>query len=405
MKGVLVAFLLLVVLLLVTADAKKRGKEGSRRKNGIKPGMKELKCPRNCSDCEEGICLECDDGFALKTFRNNRTGCIPCGRRLKMKDPASFLQQCVNDCSRNCSACDNGNCQMCDPGFFKVQTRLLKRTVCVPCGPRMKRNWPDVFVRECKESELTCPRNCSDCEEGICLECDDGFALKTFRNNRTGCIPCGRRLKMKDPASFLQQCINDCSRNCSVCDNGNCQMCDPGFFKVQTRLLKRTVCVPCGPRMKRNWPDVFVIECTESGCGRGCANCTTPGLCTECEGDQKLFTPPGSNITRCVRRCPPFYKLEKGVSPPTCEFQQEGGKPNRQNGKCGKDCEQCTEEGVCEKCFKEFQFLKLRDRTICVRKCPLTLRKYFDPETNRMICGKSRRGKKGGRKNPLLSDI
>lgn len=40
MKGVLVAFLLLFVLLLVTVDAKKRGKEGSRRKNGIKPGMK-----------------------------------------------------------------------------------------------------------------------------------------------------------------------------------------------------------------------------------------------------------------------------------------------------------------------------------------------------------------------------
>lgn len=40
MKGVLVAFLLLVVLLLVTVDAKKRGKEGSGRKNGIKPGMK-----------------------------------------------------------------------------------------------------------------------------------------------------------------------------------------------------------------------------------------------------------------------------------------------------------------------------------------------------------------------------
>ena len=40
MKGVLVAFLLLVVLLLVTADAKKSGKEGSRRKNEIKPGMK-----------------------------------------------------------------------------------------------------------------------------------------------------------------------------------------------------------------------------------------------------------------------------------------------------------------------------------------------------------------------------
>lgn len=252
--------------------------------------------------------------------------------------------------------------------------------------------------------ELTCPRNCSDCEEGVCLECDDGFALKMLRNNRTGCIPCGRRLKMKDPDLYLQQCSTTCTRNCSVWDKGNNQMCNPGFFKVQTRILKRTVCVPCGRRMKRVWPDVFVRECTESGCGRGCANCTSPGLCTECERDQKLFTPPGSNITKCVRRCPPFYKLKKGVSPPKCEFQQKGGKPNRPNSKCGRGCEQCTLEGVCKKCFVELQLLKLRDRTICTRRCPSTLRTYFDPETNTKICRKPRRGKKGGRKNPSQSD-
>lgn len=44
------------------------------------------------------MCRECDDDFALKTVisrRFNKTICLPCERRLKMKDPARFLQQCV----------------------------------------------------------------------------------------------------------------------------------------------------------------------------------------------------------------------------------------------------------------------------------------------------------------------
>lgn len=44
------------------------------------------------------MCRECDDDFALKTVssrRFNKTICLPCGRRLKMKNPARFLQQCV----------------------------------------------------------------------------------------------------------------------------------------------------------------------------------------------------------------------------------------------------------------------------------------------------------------------
>lgn len=57
-----------------------------------------LECPRNCSDCQEGTCRACDDDFALKTItlrRFNKTICVPCGRRLKMKKPALFLEQCV----------------------------------------------------------------------------------------------------------------------------------------------------------------------------------------------------------------------------------------------------------------------------------------------------------------------
>ena len=47
------------------------------------------------------------------------------------------------------------------------------------------------------------------------------------------------------------------------------------------------------------------------------------GVCTECEGNLKLFASPGSNFTKCVKRCPVFHKPEKGSSPARCEVKQE----------------------------------------------------------------------------------
>ena len=57
-----------------------------------------LERPRNCSDFVDDICRECDNGFALKALnfpRCKKTVCVPCGWRLKRKDPALFLKQCV----------------------------------------------------------------------------------------------------------------------------------------------------------------------------------------------------------------------------------------------------------------------------------------------------------------------
>ncbi|KAL9984503.1 hypothetical protein ACROYT_G006803 [Oculina patagonica] len=262
-----------------------------------------------------------------------------------------------------------------------------------PGGPRP---WQKKF-RECH-------RNCSDCQEGACRACDDDFALKTItlrRFNKTVsvCVPCGRRLKMKNPALFLEQCVTECPRNCTTCEDGSCKICDDGFFNVETRLLQRKICVSCGPRMKKNWPDVYVKECSQNGCGRGCANCPEPGVCTECEEDLKLFTPPGSNITRCIKNCPPFYTLEKGSSPPRCEVKQI----TKPNNKCGKTCAACTEQGICTECLKPSVLIKFGDRSMCRQRCPFHFRKFVDPKTRATICEKlNKQQRKGGRKN--LSD-
>ncbi|XP_020604893.1 proprotein convertase subtilisin/kexin type 5-like [Orbicella faveolata] len=239
-----------------------------------------------------------------------------------------------------------------------------------------------------------CPRNCSDCEEGICRECDDDFALKTFssrRFNKTVCLPCGRRLKMKYPALFLQQCVTECSKNCSSCgDNGSCEKCDDGFFKVQTRLLQRTICVPCSGKMKKKWPEVYKTECRLDACGRNCTNCSMDGVCTECEGDLKLFAPSGSHFTKCIKKCPLFHKLEKGSSPARCEVKQ-GKKPAKTE--CQKMCAECTETGVCIKCKEGLVLVKLGNLSACKNRCPFPLK-------NAKICEKrSRKLRKGGKMN------
>ena len=77
----------------------------------------------------------------------------------------------------------------------------------------------------------------------------------------------------------------------------------------------------------REWKDCLrtVSErcsCFVAACGRNCTNCTMDGVCTECEGDLKLFAPPGSNFTKCVKKCPLFHKLDKGSSPARCEAKQ-----------------------------------------------------------------------------------
>lgn len=264
--------------------------------------------------------------------------------------------------------------------FVAAEAKRQRGKAGKPGGRRLKK------VKEC-------PGNCSDCEEGICRECDDDFVLRTNRFNKTFCEPCGRKLKLKEPPLYLQHCVTECTKTCSSCgDNGNCEVCHDGFFKVQTRLLKRTICVPCGVRMKKNWPEVYKKECRLHGCGRNCTNCTMDGVCTECEGDLKLFALSGSNFTKCVKKCPLFHKPEKGSSPARCEVKQ-GQKPMKPAAKtrCKKTCAECTETGACVKCKGNLVRVTLGKFSACKYRCPFSFNKAKYCEKR---IGKSRKGGK-----------
>ncbi|XP_073241046.1 uncharacterized protein [Porites lutea] len=170
------------------------------------------------------------------------------------------------------------------------------------------------------------PRNCSDFLDGTCVACDDQFVLKTFnfpRCNKTICVPCWR-LKWRNPDLYRQQC----ERNTTA-------------------------------RFK---------------CPRGCVNCSSHGVCTECKPGLKLYSPPNSNITKCV----------------SSEAKQN-------KSACGKMCMECSESGVCLKCIEPLELIQIP-----------VVKGLSDPEYKRTICGKpgfyKGKTRKGGR-NPGVLDV
>ncbi|CAH3177042.1 unnamed protein product [Porites evermanni] len=109
-------------------------------------------------------------------------------------------------------------------------------------------------------------------------------------------------------------------------------------------------------------------------CPRGCVNCSSHGVCTECKPGLKLYSPPNSNITKCV----------------SSEAKQN-------KSACGKMCMECSESGVCLKCIEPLELIQIP-----------VVKGLSDPEYKRTICGKpgfyKGKTRKGGR-NPGVLDV
>ncbi|KAJ7391712.1 hypothetical protein OS493_017409 [Desmophyllum pertusum] len=185
MKSVLIALLLVAIVLLVGSEARRlggKGKPGGRP--GGRPGgkpwlMSEFmsNVHQNAQTVKKEVCRACDEKFALKNitsrrFTKTKTICVPCWR-LEESDSV-YLEQCI-ECPRNCSDCQEGVCHACDEDFALTTRRFKKtKTFCVACGPKLKRKNRALYHDQCAE----CPRNCSDCQDGVCHACDEDFALK-----------------------------------------------------------------------------------------------------------------------------------------------------------------------------------------------------------------------------------
>ena len=116
---------------------------------------------------------------------------------------------------------------------------------------------------------LECPlRNCSDCEEGICRECNDDFVLlRSDRSNKTSCEPCGRKLKIRKPAVFLQHCVTGKHQSFTLNVKFWCSIINAWSSIVNTRQCHQKVQVlacPSQTRLSRITGTCLCLEPSES---------------------------------------------------------------------------------------------------------------------------------------------
>lgn len=244
MKSIWLILLVIVVVLLVTAESKPRkdrkpGKKvGAGRGKGDNKKSNKKECPVNCSKCGlAGRCLECDDGFAKITLPKKRSKavCVPCSQQLSKKrkglerdtSKCPFVPTTATKslCPANCSSCQDGICLVCDSGFALV-SRRKSNSICIPC--HSAKNGKKVDKSQCGSD--TCGKGCLNCTNGSCHECQDGFELNEDKN----------KCKKK----------KDCARGCLNCTSGVCSECKEGL--TLNRKSKRCVklCSPADPDVK-----------------------------------------------------------------------------------------------------------------------------------------------------------
>ena len=72
----------------------------------------------------------------------------------------------------------------------------------------------------------------------------------------------------------------------------NCQQINKAFEITFLRLLMLWNFLTLSLR--------FCLTAARFKCPRGCTNCSSRGVCTECKPGLKLYSPPNSNVTKCV---------------------------------------------------------------------------------------------------------
>lgn len=238
MKTFLVALLLALVVFVVIVESHNRGfkRGGSKRRRGPFGGWIKSMCkeerPKNCSVFnEDGKCIACDNGFALKEMKWSLAChdaiCIPCKYM-------RFNSQCRNQtgarvCRRGCANCtESGLCTECLAGWKSFTISLFGRnlTKCSKCP------WSGCQTKP-KPRNRTCGNLCERCsEDGKCLECQE--STKSVKlGSHLRCLP---KLTLKG-----------CGRYCEKCSKGKCLECKPSGRPLQLGAYLR-----CLPRMPRN---------------------------------------------------------------------------------------------------------------------------------------------------------
>ncbi|CAK69833.1 unnamed protein product (macronuclear) [Paramecium tetraurelia] len=173
----------------------------------------------NCKRQLLSMCLVCELGYQLL-----ENACFPhCGDKYVLQQyeecddgnlqPYDGCFECKFQCAEDCNICYLGQCLLkCEDGYRFLNNRCL--SICgdqivtkeEDCDDGNKIQFDGCF--DCKYS-YSCPENCYECYQGICLKCNDQY-----------------QLLISNQCKLQLQCGDGLLQQQEECDDGNSEVLD-----------------------------------------------------------------------------------------------------------------------------------------------------------------------------------
>ncbi|KAL4465244.1 hypothetical protein ABPG74_001958, partial [Tetrahymena malaccensis] len=236
------------------------------------------------------------------------------------------MQQCPIGCS---SACPNGKCTACLPGYDLIQNKCILK-----CGMGLfLKTDPNSSQQSC----VSCMQNCDNCSDAnSCDTCKNNFVYMKI-NNINECVP-----KCTLPAQYLdsQGSCQNCILNCSSCSQANsCDVCAPQYIKTQSNTCQ------CSGYFSNN-------QCLP--CYSSCLTCSD-GQSKNCQSCQNGYYPVLNSLNQtpfeCLQVCPNNFQLVNNK----CQICDTTNYKSCFN--CPSTCRTCSssQSTVCIDCFDGMQ--------------------------------------------------
>ncbi|CAD8125624.1 unnamed protein product [Paramecium sonneborni] len=216
-------------------------------------------CDTFCQTCINSLCVTCQNGYYL--IENK---CVPICQDGQLVFPEQCedgniapFDGCFNckfQCSEYCIDCQFGICQKCNEAIgWYLQNDGSCQSI---CGDNIlvlqNEECDNNTIRSvCNQCQITCDKNCSNCNKGICIKCIEGYKLeqsiqKCIKVCQNGIIV-KQESTCEDGNNLLNdgcyQCQLSCQQSCTLCSKIGCLECNTtGWVLNQLYNKCETVC-------------------------------------------------------------------------------------------------------------------------------------------------------------------
>ena len=318
------------------------------------------KCPINCNQCFEGKkCFKCRKEYYLIGNKVNQNA-IKC-EKVDVSKGYYIYDYAYYPCFTNCDVCKNETiCEKCTDKYYFIKDN---RNYCDTGKDLNKYYTPDNGI-----SYYPCNTYfpfCDECDsKDICNKCKkEYYFIKTKEKCETG-----KNLNyyFTEDEGILYYLCSDFISNCSICSSRNiCDKCVSNYYFIGS---DRTQC-----QTEKNLEEYYTNDGGISyyPCDNEfpyCLKCINSKTCTLCK---EGFI---------------FLRGEKKQC-----FTNEVNKTYLENGNyypCSdnlKNCDECGSKYQCNKCFKDFYFVRNKNNILECLKIDIT--KYYQlPDGSYKLC-------------------